>query len=142
MRSVFYFCVVAGALLAAGCGEGTTTDRPSEAQPPSPDLFAGLPVLPGARIMGGAPDAAEAVVEVPAAADSVARFYRAVFVKFDWTIRGDVTAPDGSVTLHAASPEGRPIWVMIRPVSPTAAEVSVIAVAPTGSAPDSAATRH
>jgi hypothetical protein len=142
MRTSFYCCLVAGAVLIAGCGEGVPADRPPEAPPPSADLFAGLPVLPGARIVSGTANAAEAVVEVQVAADSVARFYRAAFIKLDWAIRGDATAPDGTVTLHAASPKGRPVWVMIRPVSPNAAEVSLIAAAPTGPATDSAAARH
>lgn len=142
MRTHFVFCALAGVLLLSGCGEGATTDRPPEERPPSPEMFAGLPLLRGARITAGSGEAAEAVATTQAPADSMARYYRSVFIERRWTIRGDATAPDGSVTLHAASPEGRPIWVTIRPVSPTSSEVSVIASAPTVPAPDSAATRH
>ncbi|MDH4350129.1 MAG: hypothetical protein OEW56_03150, partial [Gemmatimonadota bacterium] len=116
MRRYLSLCTLA--LVLAGCG-----DRPPADDPPpdeatvSPEIFAGLPVLPGARMAGGSANAGEAVVEVPVSADSVARFYRQIFVDRSWDIRGDATAPDGYVTLHARSPEGRPVWVMIRPLA-------------------------
>jgi hypothetical protein len=92
-------------------------------------MFAGLPLLSGSRVAGGSGNAAEAVVAVPVAADSVARFYRQVLADRAWDIRGDATTPDGQVTLHARSPAGRPIWIIIRPVAPARSEVSVIAAA-------------
>lgn len=125
------------ALVLGACGEQPPVDRSGDEPMPSPEVFAGLPVLPGARMVAGTSSAAEAVVSVPVSADSVARFYRAIFGQRDWAIRGDATAPDGSVTLHAASPEGRPVWIMIRPVSATSAEVSLIASVPAPPAPDS-----
>jgi len=123
-------------LVLVACGEQPPADRSGDEPMPTPEIFAGLPVLPGARMVAGTSSAAEAVVNVPVSADSVARFYRAIFGQRDWAIRGDATAPDGSVTLHAASPEGRPVWIMIRPVSSTSAEVSLIASVPPSPAPD------
>jgi hypothetical protein len=92
-------------------------------------MFLGLPVFPGARIVAGGPGAAEALIEAPAPVDSLARVYRRVLVRQSWEIRGDVTAPDGSVTLHARSAEGRPVWIMIRPLGSGRSEVSLIATA-------------
>jgi hypothetical protein len=128
-------------LVLAGCGEQPPANASGDEPMPSPEIFAGLPVLPGARMVAGTSSAAEAVVSVPVSADSVARFYRAIFGQRDWAIRGDATAPDGVVTLHAASPEGRPVWIMIRPVSSTSAQVSLIASVPAPAAPDTA-QRH
>lgn len=115
-------------LVLAGCGDrAPAADAPAEEPTASADLFAGLPVLQGARFAGGSADAAEAVVTIPVSADSVARFYRGVLADRSWDIRGDATAPDGQVTLHARSSEGRPIWIMIRPTGRGRSEVSVIA---------------
>jgi len=122
-------CAVTAALVACAERPAPKAAEPPSVPQPSLDMFAGLPVLPGSRLVGGTPDAAEAVVRVPVSADSVADFYRGVFVQRGWVIRGDATTPDGSVTLHAASPENRPVWIMIRPAGDTAADVSIIATA-------------
>lgn len=128
MRTLCVLC--ACLLLVAGCGDRSSAgDMPPDEPSVSPDIFAGLPVLPGSRLAGGSGTAAEAVVAVPVSADSVARFYRRVLADRDWDIRGDATARDGEVTLHARSPEGRPIWIIVRPAGPSRAEVSVIATA-------------
>jgi hypothetical protein len=136
MRRYLSLCTLAFVL--AGCGDRPPSDEtPPDTATVSPEIFAGLPILQGARIAGGSDNAAEAVVEIPVAADSVARFYRQIFADRSWDIRGDATAPDGKVTLHARSPEGRPVWVMIQPIGPDRAAVSVIATAV-----DSAAARR
>jgi hypothetical protein len=128
MRRVLCCCACLVSLV--GCGERTpAADAPSEEPVLSADVFAGLPILPGARFGGGSANAAEAIADVPVSADSVARFYRRVLDDRAWDIRGDATAPDGQVTLHARSPEGRPIWIMIRPVAGGRAQVSLIATA-------------
>jgi len=128
MRSFVSLC--AGLLLLCACGERPPGgDAPADEPAVSPEIFAGLPVLPGSRLAGGSGSAAEAVVAVPVPADSVARFYRRILADRDWDIRGDATAPDGEVTLHARSPEGRPIWILIRPAGSGGAQVSVIATA-------------
>lgn len=136
MRTLLGLC--ACLFLLAGCGDRPPAgDAPPDEAAVSPDIFAGLPVLAGSRLAGGSGNAAEAVVEVPFAADSVARFYRQVLADRAWDIRGDATAPDGQVTLHARSPEGRPIWIIVRPAGAGHASVSVIATAV-----DSTASRH
>jgi hypothetical protein len=122
-------------LVVAACGDQAASDTAEGAGPAeevaSPEIFEGLPVLPGSRLMGGSADAAEAVVDVPVTVDSVARWYRRVLLERSWAIRGDATAADRSVTLHATSPEGRPIWIMMRPLADgTTARVSVIATRP------------
>ena len=133
-------------LTQAGCGDrpaasgsSPATDAPpaNVAPPlpavpgpdPKPEMFFGLPVVPGSRIVAGTDGAAEALIQVSLPADSLARVYRRVLVKQSWEIRGDATAADGSVTLHARSAEGRPIWIMIRPLGPGHSEVSLIATA-------------
>jgi hypothetical protein len=128
MRRSLSLCVLV--LVLAGCRDRPPSEDPPPDEPTvSPDIFAGLPILPGARMAGGSTNAAEAVVEIPVAADSVARFYRSIFADRFWDIRGDATTPDGQVTLHARSPAGRPVWVMIRPMGPNRSAVSVIATA-------------
>lgn len=123
-------CLSACVFLLPGCGERRpAADAPADEPTVSVDIFAGLPVLPGSRFAGGSANAGEAIAQVPASADSVARFYRRVLVDRSWDIRGDATAPDGQVTLHARSPEGRPIWILIRPLAAGRAEVSLIATA-------------
>jgi hypothetical protein len=72
---------------------------------------------------------AEALIQVPLPADSLARVYRSTLAEQAWDVRGDATAADGSITLHARSSEGRPIWIMIRPLAPGRSEVSLIATA-------------
>ena len=115
-------------VLLVGCGDRPpAADAPPDEPVASVDIFAGLPVLPGSRLAGGSANAAEAVMAVPIAADSVARFYRRLLADRSWDIRGDATAPGGEVTLHARSPEGRPIWIMIRPTGTGRSEVSLIA---------------
>jgi hypothetical protein len=129
-------CLCASLILLPGCGErAPDADAPADEPTVSADIFAGLPVMPGSRFAGGSADAAEAVVEVAVAPDSVARFYRRVLTDRSWDIRGDATAPDGQVTLHARSPEGRPIWIMIRPIAANRSEVSLIATAVDTTAP-------
>ena len=123
-------CLCACLIPLAACGERTpAADAPPDEPVASADVFAGLPVLPGSRFAGGSANAAEAIADVPVSADSVARFYRRVLDERSWDIRGDATAPDGQVTLHARSPEGRPIWILIRPVPGGRAQVSLIATA-------------
>jgi hypothetical protein len=117
-----------------GCGDrppadGTPPVPPADEPAPTPELFFGLPVIPGSRIVAGSAGAAQAMIRVPLPADSLARVYRRVLVKQSWEIRGDATAADGSVTLHARSAEGRPMWIMIRPLGPGQSEVSLIATA-------------
>jgi hypothetical protein len=92
-------------------------------------MFFGLPVVPGSRIVAGGSGVGEARIQVPIPADSLARVYRRILAKQAWDIRGDATAPDGSVTLHARSSAGRPIWIMIRPLTGGESEVSLIATA-------------
>jgi len=128
MRPVLSLC--ACLILTAGCGDRPPADEAPPDEPVvSPDIFAGLPVLPGSRLAGATANAAEAIVAAPVAADSVARFYRRVLADRSWDIRGDATDPDGRVTLHARSPDGRPIWIIIRPTQAGHSEVSVIATA-------------
>ena len=120
--------------IQAGCGDqppadGTPPVPPADELPPTPEMFFGLPVIPGSRIVAGGAGAAEALIQVPLPADSLARVYRRVLVQQSWEIRGDATAADGSVTLHARSAEGRPTWIMIRPLGPGQSEVSLIATA-------------
>jgi hypothetical protein len=97
-------------------------------------MFFGIPVIPGSRIVAGTAGAAEARIEIPLPADSTAQIYRRILVRQSWEIRGDNTAPDGTVTLHARSAEGRPVWILIRPLAPGMTEISLIA---TGTGPAS-----
>jgi hypothetical protein len=117
-------------ILLTGCGDRPPADEAPVDEPAvSSDIFAGLPILPGSRMAGASGNAAEAIVATPVAADSVARFYRRVLADRSWDIRGDATDPDGRVTLHARSPDGRPIWIIIRPTQGGHSEISVIATA-------------
>jgi hypothetical protein len=104
-------------------------DQPVDGGEPSREMFAGLPVFPGSRMVSGSATAAEALVTVPVSADSVARYYRKALADREWTIRGDATGADGTVTLHAGSRDGRPIWIRIHPIAPDTCEVSFIATA-------------
>jgi hypothetical protein len=122
------------ALLLAACGDPPPADQPDDAGNPSVALFTGLPVFPGARIVSGSASAAEARVSVAVSADSVARYYRHALVQRDWTIHGDARTPDGSFALHATSSTGRPVWILIQPVSPDSCEVSLFAAGPDPSA--------
>lgn len=123
-----------GASPAAAASSSAITP-PAAAAPerdPTPEMFFGIPVIPGSRIVAGDAGAAEARIEIPLPADSTAQVYRRILVRQSWEIRGDNTAPDGSVTLHARSAEGRPVWILIRELSPGWTEVSLIA---TGTSP-------
>jgi hypothetical protein len=119
---------IAATLVLLACN-----DRPAsqaEAQPDTPPslaIFHGLPVMPGSRLAGGSGEAAEAYVDVPVSADSVARWYRSVLIERSWAIRGDATDRRGYVTLYGTSPEGRPLWIMIQPTGVSSARVSVVA---------------
>jgi hypothetical protein len=73
-------------------------------------------------------------VAVPVPADSVARFYRRVLADRFWDLRGDATDRDGQITLYARSPEGRPMWIIVRPAGASRANVSVVATAVDSSA--------
>lgn len=129
MRPTVSLCL--SVLLLAGCG-----DRPVDERVPPDDslvtaaIFEGLPVMPGSRLGGRSSDAAEAIVNVPVSADSVATYYRNALADRDWDLRGDATTPDGRISLHARSAEGRPIWIIIEPTGVDRAKVSVIAAAP------------
>jgi hypothetical protein len=116
-------------LALAGCADRPPRDDTSDTDVPSREMFAGLPVFPGSRLVAGSATAAEARVSVPVSADSVANYYRQALTVRNWVIRGDATDADGTVTLHAGSDEGRPIWIRIVPVSADACEVSFIATA-------------
>jgi hypothetical protein len=122
-------------IVLASCGDRLPShDAPPEAPVVSPEIFAGLPLLPGSRMAGGSANAAEAVVAVPVPADSVARFYRRVLADRFWDLRGDATDRDGQITLYARSPEGRPMWIIVRPAGASRANVSVVATAVDSSA--------
>jgi hypothetical protein len=126
------------ALLLVACTDRPpaeqAVEQPVDGGEPSREMFAGLPVFPGSRLVSGSATAAEALVNVPVSADSVARYYRQALADREWTIRGDATEVDGTVTLHAGSRDGRPIWIRIHPIAPDSCEVSVIATAPTDTA--------
>jgi hypothetical protein len=78
----------------------------------------------------GSRETSESVFLSPFPVDSVARWYRSRFDALGWEIVGDVTAPDGTVTLHIAR-EGPPLWVIIRtPPDQPGTEFSVIGAAP------------
>lgn len=125
---------LATAVLACRDGGRTQTDTPPDSVP----LYAlsGVPVMPGTRVLGaeGAADAVEASAVIALPPDSVARWYRTALVSGGWQLRGDVPDFRGAVTLHARRPDGRPVWIMIRPDAEGGTRLSVI-----GAVPDSAA---
>jgi hypothetical protein len=135
-------------MIQAACGDRAPADdarapapapatavTPAPEGDPTPQMFFGIPVIPGARIVAGTAGAAEARIEIPLPADTTAGIYRRILVRQSWEIRGDNTAPDGSVTLHARSAEGRPVWIIIRPLAPGLTEVSLIATAASPASP-------
>jgi hypothetical protein len=93
-----------------------------EAAPPdSLPLYTlrGVPMFPGARLLGieGGADAAQATVSIPLPVDSVARWYRRALLELRWHIASDVPTPDGGVSLHVESTDGRPVWLLITPTA-------------------------
>jgi hypothetical protein len=126
--------VLAGASL--GCGEAP----PPERDVPTADLLQAAPVFQPARLhdIRSSRETYESVFRSEVSADSVARWYRSRLDALGWQIVGDVTAPDGTVTLHIAR-EGPPLWVIIRtPPEQSGTEFSVIGAAPdTTASPES-----
>jgi len=127
------------ATLLAGCGTGR------DAANPPPDsllrkVFAGVPLIPDAAVsdVTGEDDAAQALLRVIRAPDSVATWYRRELLARRWTIVSDVRGGDGAITLHATDPDRRPIWLIISPDPPGPGTLVTVVGAVSAAAPDSA----
>ncbi|MDH3497460.1 MAG: hypothetical protein OER21_11915 [Gemmatimonadota bacterium] len=123
-------------LAVLACGDGGREAAETARDSVPLHALSGIPVMPGARVLGaeGGPDAVEAAAVVALPPDSVANWYRAALVSGGWQLRGDVPDMRGAVTLHARRPDGRPVWIMIRPGADGGTVLSVI-----GAVPDPAA---
>ncbi len=97
---------------------------------PDTDVMQRAPLFQPARFKDRhtTSEAVEMVLVTPVTADSVAAWYRNAFDTRGWQIVGDVTGPDGSITLHVAR-QGPPLWVIIRP-GEDGSEFSLIGAAP------------
>jgi hypothetical protein len=99
-------------LAVLGC-DGDEEAGPVEE--PSLQALHGVPLFRPALSMArrGSGGTVELVFHAGTTPDSVAGFYRRTLVADGWTIQGDVTAPDGTVTLHAER-DGKPVWVLVK----------------------------
>ncbi len=126
-RAPILLTAVAAALV--GCGEAPP---PPPREFPETDVLQHAPVFQPARLhdIRGSTETYESVFRTDVSPDSVARWYRTSIFERGWEILGDVTASDGTITLHVAR-EGPPLWVIIRPRSDVpGSEFSVIGAAP------------
>jgi hypothetical protein len=132
MRTPLLAWVLAATALA-GCGTG------GDAANPPPDsllrkVFAGIPLMPGGAVgnVTGEGDAAQAMLRAARPPDSVATWYRRELLARGWTIVSDARGRDGTVTLHATDPGGRPIWLLISRDAPGAGTLMTVV----GAVPD------
>ncbi|MBE0594207.1 MAG: hypothetical protein IH616_17590 [Gemmatimonadales bacterium] len=103
--------------------------QPVAERPPT-DVMQQAPLFQPARMTERrtSRETVETVFHSPVAADSIAAWYRHAFDARGWEIVGDMTGPDGSVTLHIAR-QGPPLWVIIRP-SEAGSDFSLIGASP------------
>lgn len=112
--------VVATSLFAVSCGGAPADDEAvtstPEASPPPIGALRGIPLMPESRVTGlsGSGEAAEATTYTVVTPDSAASWYRRALLARGWDLVGDARLPDGSRTLHAKAPSGRPVWVIVR----------------------------
>ena len=104
-------------------------EQPPEERP-AVDVMQRAPLFQPARLKDRRTTAetVEMVLSTTVTADSVAAWYRGAFDARGWQIVGDVTGPDGSITLHVAR-QGPPLWVIIHPGT-DGSEFSLIGAAP------------
>jgi hypothetical protein len=116
--------VLAGVILP-GCERA----QPAEERP-SVDVMQQAPLFQPARVTERhtSRETVETRFHSPVAADSIAAWYRDAFDRRGWEIVGDLTGPDGVITLHVAR-EGPPLWVIIRPGT-DGSDFSLIGAAP------------
>ena len=83
-----------------------------------------IPLPPSASFVGrtGGPDALQITVRSPAAADTVASYYRGVFKTGNWKLVNDAKDAEGATVLFAQQ-NGPPLWVRIRPAEDGAGTV-------------------
>ena len=121
----------------SGCGEAPP---PPPREFPTTDVLRQAPIFQPARPhdIRGSAETFESVYRTEVGPDSVARWYRSSITQRGWDVLGDVTAADGTITLHVKR-DGPPLWVIIRPrPGLTGSEFSVIGAAPdTTAAPES-----
>jgi hypothetical protein len=101
-------CVVLGLALAACADKPPKTAEMSQALPNLP-----LPPQPSFVSRAGGPDALQLTVRSPAAADSVATYYRQLFKHGAWRLVNDAKDAEGATVLLAQQ-HGPPLWVRIR----------------------------
>lgn len=116
-------------LLAGVILPGCERAQPPEERP-AVDVMQQAPLFMPARLTdrNTSRETVQTVFHTPVGPDSVAAWYRNAFDARGWQIVGDVTGPDGVITLHAAR-QGPPLWVIIRPGA-DGSDFSLIAAAP------------
>jgi hypothetical protein len=125
--------VVLGGALVSACGERRGGDGAGPRDSIALGALVDVPLYPGAAIgdIGGSGETAQATLTIAGPRDSVAAWYRRQLLGRGWTMVNDARAPDGTITLHATRPDGRPLWVMVGQDAPTApTTVTVVGAVP------------
>lgn len=105
--------VLLGVLLFAAC------DRPKEpdARQMASRALQGALSYPGSKIVkiAAGTDAAEVTLTTSDSVAQVATWFRTALSLNNWQLRNEGRGKDGAFTIYAEKPDGRPLWLTLRP---------------------------